>query len=87
MAKRFEAPYFTKAIGDLADINKDLVEVTKEYTEAMMRGRDKLIAIYGKVFKMKFSILNKSSIYELELVRMASKSNDTKIQEMVSTIK
>ena len=82
----FETPLFKKAIEDLSDINRDLVEVLKDYIEEMTVGLGKMRRAYTGLFKLKLPVMNSYNIHQLQLVQRAAEMNDTLIQDVVNNI-
>ena len=52
----------------------------------MIKGKNKLIALYNKLLNLKLPILNESYIYDLELVKSAGLIDDIHMQELVDSL-
>ena len=86
LADAFVTAHFTKAIQDLADCNADLVDITKDYTNTMVKGRDLFLFMYDELFDLKLPILNTFTVNQLELVKKAKQLNDSRMQEIVDNL-
>ena len=86
LCQEFETPLFKKAIEDLSDINRDLVEVLKDYIEEMTVGLAKMRRAYTGLFKLKLPVMNSYNIQQLQLVQRAAEMNDTVLQAAVNNI-
>ena len=86
LAEKLDTAFFTKAVQDLEDIYEDLVDINKDYSEDMIKGKNKVVALYNKLLNLKLPILNESSIYDLELVKSAGLINDKHMQELVDSL-
>ena len=86
LAEKLDTAFFTKAVQDLEDIYEDLVDINKDYSEDMIKGKNKVVALYNKLVNLKLPILNESSIYDLELVKSAGLINDKHMQELVDSL-
>ena len=86
LCQEFETPLFKKAIEDLSDINRDLVEVLKDYVEEMTVGLAKMRRAYTGLFKLKLPVMNSYNIHQLQLVQRAVEMDDTLIQDLVNNI-
>ena len=86
LCQEFETPLFKKAIEDLSDINRDLVEVLKDYIEEMTVGLGKMRRAYTGLFKLKLPVMNGYNIHQIQLVQRAAEMNDTLLQAVVSDI-
>ena len=86
LAEPFVTAHFTKAIQDLADCNADLVDIAKDYTNSMVKGRDLFVFMYDELFDLKLPILNTFTVNQLELVKKAKQLNDSRMQEIVDTL-
>ena len=87
LTKKFHTPFFTKAVLDLADTSANMVDITKDYSDDIKKGKDKLFTLYNKLFKLKLPILNSYNVYQLELVRAAELINETVMQDLVHNLK
>ena len=86
LAEAFATAHFTKAIQDLADCNADLADIAKDYTNAMIKGRDLFVSMYNELFDLKLPILNTFTVNQLELVKKAKELNDSRMQEIVDNL-
>ena len=86
LSGEFETPFFTKAIEDLSDINKDIVEVVKDYTEEMTVGLNKMKNIYQNLFTLKLPVINTYNVHQLPLVKGATELSDTLMQNLVNSL-
>ena len=86
LAKEFEAPSFTKAVGDLADYNKQLVDVAKDFTDEMVKGKDKLETAYQQLFHLKLPVFNDYNVYRLQLVEDAAALNDSVWENLIGSL-
>ena len=86
LAEEFLTPYFTKAVQDLAEISADITDVTKDYNEEMVKGREKLTLAYKHLFELKLPIINNYNVYKLDLVKAALSINDTEIRDMFESV-
>ena len=86
LAEAFAAAHFTKAIQDLADCNADLVDTAKDFTNAILKGRDRLVSMYDELFDLKLPILNRFTVNQLELVKQAEILNDSRMENIVDSL-
>ena len=86
LCQEFETPVFTKAIEDLSDTNRDLVEILKDYVEEMTIGLGKMKKAYNNLFGLELPVLNSYNIYQLELVQRAAEINDTLLQNVMNNV-
>ena len=86
LAEAFVAAHFTKAIQDLADCNADLVDIAKDFTNAILKGRDRLVFVYDELFDLKLPVLNAFTVNLLGLVKQAKVLNDSRIENIVDRL-
>ena len=86
LAKAFTAPYFTKAIQDLNGWNLDLEYIRKDYINAMVKGRERLVYVYDKLLDLKPPILNTFIVDQLELVKKVNVLNDSRMDKKVDNL-
>ena len=87
LAEEFVTPYFTKAVQDIADINADIMGVTKDYIEEMEKGRDKLVGTYSALFELKLPVVNYYIIHKLHMINAAAQIKDSRFQELTEGLK
>ena len=81
LSQEFQTPFFAKAIEDVSDINKQLVEVIKDYTEEMTIGKNKLEKAYKELFWLDLPVMNSYKIHQLQLVQRAAEINNSVIED------
>ena len=86
LATEFVEQSFSTTVENLEYINHDLVSLTKTYIETMIQGRDKLQRFYQTIFNLKLPVLNNYNIYQLELVKSVTASNNTVIKHLITSI-
>ena len=86
LATEFVEQSFSTTVENLEYINQDLVSLTKTYIETMIQGRDKLQRFYQTIFNLKLPVLNNYNIYQLELIKSATASNNIVFEHMITSI-
>ena len=86
LADEFENRTFTKNIETVAGINKELLDIARDYTSAMIKGREKLLCFYKILLDLKLPILNSDNVQELELITKAKDLNDPLLQGLFNSL-
>ena len=86
LADEFQNRTFTKNIETVAGINKELLDIARDYTSAMIKGREKLLCFYKVLLDLKLPILNSDNVQELELITKAKDLNDPLLQGLFNSL-
>ena len=78
---------FIKSTEILYGQNADILSSIKEYTTDMTLAKEILLQIYSALVSLKLPILNTYNVYELELVKHAGALDDSRMRELVDSLK
>ena len=78
---------FARSVDALYGRNTDILSSIKEYATEMTLAKENILGFYSVLVSLKVPILNTHNVYELKLVKQSDTLNDSRLQEIVDSLR